>query len=99
MVLRRLKTDLWEYAVQLHGDVRVAGFLRALSVVGMVGGMTGFVVGMNPLVAAIVSVQMPIEASVLLRYGVLGLLVYSISLIYYNATSPRIMSEEGLIRL
>jgi hypothetical protein len=99
MVLDRLRAVVWRYATGLHGDVRVAGFLRALSVVGMISGMSGFVVGMNPLVAAIVSVQFPVEATLLLKYGVLGLVVYSVSLIYYNATSKRMMTDEGLIRL
>jgi hypothetical protein len=97
--LDRYKKAVWRWAVRVHDDARVAGFLRALSVVGMVGGMTGFVVGINPLFAILVSPQFPLETGEFLRLGVLGLLVYSVSLTYYNATSPTFTTDDGLIRI
>jgi len=90
---------MWQWAVRLHSDARVAGLLRALSVVGMVGGMTGFVLGINPLFAILVSPQFPLSSGEFLELGITGLIVYSVSLTYYNATSPTFMTDDGLIRI
>jgi hypothetical protein len=99
VVLDALKRWVWRLVVRLHGDVRVAALLRALSVVGMIGGMVGFMIGINPIFAAIVMARGLVAGTTLLKVGILGLAVYSASYAYYNATTPKFLTDDGLIRL
>lgn len=94
----RLRRRLWETARRVHSDIRVAAFLRALSVVGMILGFAGFLVGLNPFVAVLVP-TLTVEGSVLLKIGITGLFVYSGSLLYYTATSTVMLGEDGALRL
>lgn len=99
MVLDSIKRRVWRVLVRIHGDVRVAALLRALSVVGMVGGLVGFMVGINPIFAAAIVAQGLFDGPTMPKIGVVGLVVYSASYAYYNATTPQILTDEGLIRL
>jgi hypothetical protein len=87
MVFDQLKTYLWERLQDIHGDIRVVAFLRALSIVGMVGGFGAFLTGMLPPLAAVAIPRLQLAGPSLLKLSVVGLLVYSVSYLYYNATT------------
>jgi hypothetical protein len=93
----RYKRRIWERLTTVHADVRVAGFLRALSIVGIVGGFSGFMIGLNPVVAMLVIQQYDPGGDVLVRVGIGGLLVYVVSAAYFYATAP-VLVDDGLIR-
>ncbi|MUV90873.1 hypothetical protein GJ629_14000 [Halapricum sp. CBA1109] len=80
-----------------HDDIRVEAFLRALSIVGMVTGLVSFVLGINPFLAAVVLPGTGIQGPAVLKMAVLGILVYCISLAYYNATGG--FQRTDLMRL
>lgn len=97
MVWNWLKTRIWAVVVSLHSDIRVAAFLRAAAVVGIVGGFGGFMIGLNPVVAIFVAQRYDPSGDFLLRIGVCGLFVHIVSMGYYYATVPSGL-EDGLIR-
>jgi hypothetical protein len=97
MVWNWLKRKIWTGVVRLHADVRVAAFLRAVSVVGIVAGFSGFMAGLNPLVAPFVVQAYDPGGDTLIRIGVAGLLVHIASLGYYYATAPSHL-QDGLMR-
>lgn len=88
-----LKRQAWNAIVLFHSDVRVAALLRAISVIGIVGGFGAFLIGLNPLVAQWYGPS----GDSLLHVGIAGLFVHILSVAYYYATAPT-MFEEGLLK-
>lgn len=97
MIPAALKRLVMSAVRRVHDDIRVEAFLRALSIVGMVSGLGSFVLGINPFLAALVLPSLGIEGPTLLKFAVVGILVYCVSLAYYYATGGR--RREGLMRL
>jgi len=97
MIPAPLKRMVLSALRRAHDDVRVEAFLRALSIVGMVSGLGSFVLGINPFLAALVLPQLGVEGPTLLKFAVVGILVYCVSLAYYYATGGR--RREGSLRL
>ena len=93
----RYKRLLWEKLSEVHADARVAGSLRAISLVGIVVGFAGFMIGLNPVVAILVADRFDPGGDLLARIGVTGLLVHVASAGYYYATAPP-RPEDGLFR-
>jgi len=83
-----LRAWLWRRLRRVHGDVRVVAFLRACSVVGIVVGFSGFMIGLNPFVGAVAMGELSIAGETLPKLGVAGLLTHLGSLFYYIATKP-----------
>jgi hypothetical protein len=97
MIPSILKTTVLAAMRRAHDDVRVEAFLRALSLVGMVTGLGSFVLGINPFLAAVVLPGTGIQGPSVLKMAVVGILVYCISLAYYNATGG--WKRNDLMRL
>ena len=97
MDFERLKRRCWARLTEIHADARVAGSLRALSLVGIVAGFAGFMIGLNPIFALLVIERYDPSGDLLVRVGVAGLLVHLASAGYYYATSSP-GPEEGPFR-
>ncbi|MCU4716981.1 hypothetical protein [Halapricum hydrolyticum] len=92
-----LKRRFWEWLAAVHSDARVAALLRALSIVGIYGGITAFVLGVNPILTPHVLEAVKYSGNTVGLIGMIGLLVHVASLGYYLATKPKHL-ENGLIR-
>lgn len=93
MLFEQLKSYLWDRLKQLHRDIRVLAFLRALSIVGMILGFSAFVMGIVPPLAAAALPRLQLAGPTLLKLSIVGLLVYSVSSLYYNATKTNRENE------
>lgn len=79
---------IWDSLVRLHDNVRVVAFLRACSIVGMVGGILAFAVGLNPVLGTVALGELSIAGEQLPKIGIAGLFTYLGCLFYYKATTP-----------
>ena len=93
----RYRRLLWKKLSEIHADARVAGSLRAISLVGIVAGFAGFMIGLNPIVALLVAERFDPGGDLLARIGVAGLLIHVVSAGYYYATAAA-GPENGLFR-
>lgn len=97
MTADELRSRFWEWLVAVHSDARVSGLLRALSIVGIYGGLAAFVLGVNPILTPYILEVVEYSGNTVGLVGMFGLLAHVASLGYYLATRPKHL-ENGLIR-